>query len=345
MKFAPQLRKELARIIDAVAILSPSSFTFAGYPSSGLAMPMMGLKIEAGMPPLMTELVGQLYQHCYSNRFAGQVVKAQMPRPEIDEEWVETLSRANSSRERWEDGWQVAHTTPQGQAIARRGSINRVLNPGEFVNLSGSGMFLAPDASVRVYVPRDSRTMQPGYYFAFGETGADSADQLSVVRFYWNVSAEGAPRLLELISSGLNRWQVPFRFKTGSNPAILARSDSAVLYSPRRYAQITYELVLEIHERILPLLRAEVPLFSLPLAAGLAFAEDTGTQESFGMARCRTLAQGIWQAHKSGALAIEERLATVERQFEAEGIPLERPWLNAGSANEFEFAAVAAEAA
>jgi hypothetical protein len=345
MRFAPQLREELARIIDAVAIVSPSSFAFAGYPSSGLAMPLMGLQIAPGMPPLMTELIGQLYQHSYSNRFTGQVVKTQMARPEIDAEWLETLSQANSSRERWEDGWQVAHTTPHGQAVARRGAINRILNPGEFVNLSGSGMFFAPDASVRVYVPRESRTMQPGYYYAFGETGVDSADQFTVVRFYWNVSAEGAPQLLQLISIGLNRWQVPFRFKTGNNPAILARSDSAVLYSPRRYAQITYELVSEIQERMRPLLRAEVPLFSLPLAAGLAFAEDPGTQESFGMSRCRMLAHGIWLAHQRGALRLEERLAIVEQQFESEGISLERPWLNAGSANEFEFAAVAGEAA
>ena len=182
--------------------------------------------------------------------------------------------------------------------------------------------------------------MQPGYYFAFGETPADPADQISVVRFYWNVSAEGAALLLERISTELNRWEVPFRFKTGSNPAMLVRTDGAVLYSPRRYADITYELVREIHWRTKQFLRTDVPLFTLRLADGLAFAEDPATQESFGMSRCRMLAHGIWLAHEQGARQTSDRLEAVEQRFRAEGISLERPWLNAASADELPFTAV-----
>ena len=100
---------------------------------------------------------------------------------------------------------------------------------------------------VRVYVPRESRTVQAGYYFVFGETLPDSNDELSVVRFYWNVSAEGAAPLLQRISGDLNRWEVPFRFKTPSHPGMFARNDTAVLYAPRRYAHFTRGLVAEIH--------------------------------------------------------------------------------------------------
>jgi len=345
MTGAAALRKELARVIDAVTILSPASFTFAGHPSTGLAMPVMGLQVSPGTPPLMNELVSQLYQHCFSNRFTGEIAKSEMPRPDIDSQWVETLSRANQSRERWEDGWRVAHGMPNGQVVASRGATTRILGAGEFVNLSGSGPFLSPEVAVRVYLPRESRTMQSGYYFAFGETPADSASEHSVVRFYWNVPAEGAAQLLELLSAALNRWQVPFRFKTGAGRALFDRSDSAVLYSPRRYAQITYELVSEIHQRIRILLRPDVPLFTLRLARGLAFAEDPSTQESFGLSRCRILAHGIWLAYQQGARQSQERLAAVEQQFRAEGISLERPWLNAGSADEFAFDALDGEAA
>jgi hypothetical protein len=341
----PALEEELIRIIRAVTILSPSSFTFAGHPSNGLAMPMMGLKIDPGMPPLINELVSRLYQQGFSNPFREETVHTETPQPKNDAEWMEKLSRANSSRERWEDGWQVAHTTSNGQVVAKRGGITRILSPGEFVNMNGSGMFFAPDASVRVYVPRESRTMQPGYYFAFGETAVDSADQVSMVRFYWDVSAEGAPKLLQLISATLNQWHVPFRFKTGSNPSNYSRSDSAVLYIPRRYGQITYDLILDTHSRVVPLLRSHVPLFTLRLAAGLAFAEDPGTQESFGLSRCRMLAHGLWLAYQEGAHDAQKRLEIVERQFHAEGVSLDHPWLNAGSANEFEFAKVAVEAA
>jgi hypothetical protein len=345
MSVARELREELAGIIDAVAIFSASSFTFAGAPSTGLATPMMGLQLAPDAPPLMNELVSRLYQHCFCKRFTGQVETNETPSAGSDAAWMENLSRANQSRERWEDGWQTLASMPGGQVIARRGSLTRVLAPGEFVNLSGSGVFLAPGATVRVYVPRESVAVQPAYYFAFGETFPDSSDELSTVRFYWNVSAEGAAELLRILSAELNRWQVPFRFKTGVHPAMLSRRDSAVLYVPRRCAPFTHELLAGPLERIGPSLRADVPVFTLRLARGLAFAEDPGTQESFGMSRCRMLAQGLWGAYLEGVRNLEERFAAVERHFRSEGIALERPWLNPGSTDDLAFAAAEGQAA
>jgi HopA1 effector protein family len=345
MKIDPALRDELVCIINAVTILSLSAFTFAGRPSNGIAMSMIGLQLTHDMPPLTSELAGQLYQHCFSNRFIGQMTVDEMSPAAIDDEALKPLSRANQSQERWEDGWQVVHSMLNGQVVANRGGVTRTLAPGEFVNLSGSGMILSPGATVRVYVPRESYTVQPGYYFAFGETSPDSSDEFSIVRFYWNVSAEGTAELFQLITAELNRWQLPFRIKTGIHRGMFARSDSAVLYTPRRYADFAFELLSEIHKRVLPLLRNDVPLFTLRLAPGLAFAEDPGTQESFGMSRCRILAHGIWLAHQQGAQDVEERLTIVEQHFHAEGISLERPWLNAGSADEFRFTALCEEAA
>lgn len=344
MKVVQKLEDELARIVEAVVIDSPAAFTFAGRASSGIAMPIMGLHLTPEMPPLMNELVMQLYHQCFANRFTGQAGSDELPRAASDPEWVDSLARANQSRERWEDGWQVMHDMPNGHVVAKRGKTGRTLAPGEFINLSGSGMALSPGAVVRVYVPRESRTVQPGYYFAFGETLPDSSDEISVVRFYWNVSADGAPPLLQSISGDLNRWEVPFRFKTPSHRDMFARTDSAVLYTPRRYAQFTRGLVLEIQSRIQPLLRDDVPLFTLRLAPGLAFAEDPGTQESFGMCRSRMLAQGIWLAHVQGARGTGERLKVVRQEFQSQGISLSRPFLKAGSADEFQFAAVEAEA-
>ena len=345
MKIAPELRHELARIVEAVVIVSPTAFTFAGRASGSLTPPMMGLQIGPGMPPLIAELVQQLYQYCFSNRFTGRIAAAEPPRFEPDPAWVDSLARANRGRERWEDGWVVAQGMPNGQVLARRGAETRILGLGEFVNLTGSGMFLPADTPVRVFLPRDSRNMQPGYYFTFGETPGDSSDYLSMVRFYWNVPPQTAPTLLEALSTELNRWQVPFRVKTGVHPAMLARLDSGVLYTPRRYAGIAWELVSEVHRSIHSSLRAGVPLFTLRLGDGLAFAEDPGTQESFGMARCRLLAQGLWLAHQRGAQQAQDRLAVVGEHFQTEGISLERPWLNAGSPDDLAFAAARAEAA
>src|SRR5260370_18132612 len=343
MKVEQALLEELARIVDAVAIQTPAAFTLGGRPSSGIALPVIGLNLTPDMPPLMNELVMQLYQQCFASRYAGQAAAYQPAPTASDPEWVESLARANQSRERWEDEWRILHTMPNGHVVAQRGNTSRTLAPGEFINLSGSGMVLSRGTVVRVYVPRESRTVQAGYYFAFGETLPDSNDELSGVRFYWNVSPDGAPQLLRRIPCDLNRSDIPFRFKTPSHPGMFARTDTAVLYAPRRYAHFTRTLVSEIHSSILPLLTEYLPLFTLLLAPGLSFAEDPGTQESFGMCRSRILAQGIWQAHVQGAHSTADRLKVVEQQFQSQGISLSRPWLNSGSADELQFDAAESE--
>jgi hypothetical protein len=338
-------RKEILSIFDAVAITSRTTFTFAGNESKGIAQPMIGLRVAPDAPSLMGELVGMLYEHCFCYKFTGRIKKSEPSVPENDASWAETLARANQSRERWEDAWEVVHAMPNGHIVAKRGAIVRMFSPGEFVNLSGSGMTFAPTTPIRVYVPRASLTVQPGYYFVFGETFGDANDEFSIIRFYWNVSAEGVPNLLQLLSSELNHWGIPFRFKTGLKRAMLSRRDSAVLYIPRHYAEFTFELVSKVHKKVEPNLEDDVPLFALRLMPGLAFAEDPGTQESFGMARTRLLAQSIWAAHEKGIRDADGRWNIVQEQFQSEGVSLDHPWLNAGSANEFAFAAKMQEAA
>jgi hypothetical protein len=339
------LREEILSIFDAVAITSRSTFSFAGNESKGIAQPMMGLRVAPDAPSLMGELVGMLYQHCFCHKFTGRIERSEPSVPENDASWAETLARSNQSRERWEDAWEVIHAMPNGHTVAKRGAIVRMFSPGEFVNLSGSGMVLAPATPIRVYVPRASLTVQPGYYFVFGETFGDASDEFSVIRFYWNVSADGVPNLLRLLSSELNYWRVPFRFKTGLNRAMLSRRDGAVLYTPRHYAEFTFALVSKVHKKVQASMEDDIPLFALKLMRGLAFAEDPGTQESFGMARCRLLAQSIWSAHEKGIRDADARWHIVREQFQFEGVSLDHPWLNAGSANEFAFAAEMQEAA
>ena len=41
---------------------------------------------------------------------------------------------------------------------------------------------------ITVFSARESRTVQPGFYFAFGETQGEQFDPYDTVRFYWNVT-------------------------------------------------------------------------------------------------------------------------------------------------------------
>ena len=73
------------------------------------------------------------------------------------------------------------------------------------------------------------------------------------------------------------------------------------------------------------------------LARGLSFAEDPGTQESFGMSRCRLLAEGLFLAFQEGLFRTGERLERVRRHFDNSGASLDRPYLNFGAVDPYEF--------
>jgi hypothetical protein len=209
--------------------------------------------------------------------------------------------------------------------------------PGEFMNVDGYGRAPQPGANVSLYFPRESWTLQPGFYFVFGDTPSDQMDDYAVVRFYWHIAAAGAAALVAALTQQLNRFQVPFRFKTLDQAQSYFRRDAAVLYVARRYYRAAAEAVGEIHRAVRPHLGEDAPLFSRQIAPGLGFAEDTGNQESFGMARCRVFALGIWNAYKAGASTPEERLAIVLKEFEKHGISPERPYLNPGSEDRYPF--------
>ena len=153
------------------------------------------------------------------------------------------------------------------------------------------------------------------------------------MRFYWNIDAAGAVPLTQRLTRRLNGFQVPFRFKALTYSSQYDRTDPAILYVEKRYFQIAALLALETHQELASHLGAEVGLFTKPLAPGLGLAEDPGNGESFGMHRCRLVAEGLWQAFHQQLSDSPARLATVLDRFRGEGLDLDRPHLGPGSAD------------
>jgi hypothetical protein len=330
------LAAELAPVIEAVSFSSDDAFVFAGLPSNPLSPLPPATAQDSGLPPLLAQLQTFLYGYAYCRRFTGSV-DTTPPAAAPPDGFSAELSRANATQERWDPGWLIAHQLPSGQFLAQKHGIYRAVWPGEFMNVDGYGRAPQQGANISLYFPRESRTLQPGFYFVFGDTPSDQMDDYAVVRFYWHVSAAGAPDLVAALTHQLNRFQVPFRFKTLDSPQSYIRRDAAILYVARRYYHAAAEAVAAVHRAVRAHLGEDAPLFARQLAPGLGFAEDPGNQESFGMARCRILAQGIWNAHKTGVSTPEERLAIVLREFENHGVSPERPYLNPGSEDRYPF--------
>ncbi|MBV9928772.1 MAG: hypothetical protein JOZ96_27400 [Acidobacteria bacterium] len=333
-----QFTSQLGKIVRALEVRADGSFDFAGRRFSPAAQPQ-GHAHHFAQPqanPLLALLEQTLYQHCYCRTFDG-ALREETPGLVHGVELTPALSEANATRERWDTGWQVFQVLPSGQVMAHKGGRTRALWPGEFLSTDGPGAAPQPGTNLSVFFARESRTVQPGFYFAFGEAEEGGPDNFSLVRFYWNVRAEGAVPLARAVTRGLNRFQVPFRFKCLTSSAFYVRSDAAVLYVDKRFYRVTARVLEAVYEEVARHLRREAPLFTKPLADGLALAEEPYTGESFGMQRCRILAEGLLGAHARGLREEASKLEEVERHFAGYGLTLEAPYLNSRSVDQYDF--------
>jgi hypothetical protein len=302
----------------------------AGHQHAGQAAP------DPQSQAFVATLSAYLYEYAYSHPFSDRVPESAGHDLSIDFGLLEAMSLANTTRERWEHGWQIARVLQHGQISAQKGSVQRNLWPGQFLSKDGPASMPRQGAEISVFYAKESRSLQTGFYYAFGEAAEDDTSGFGLVRLYWNISFEGAPRLVGLITSRLNRFHVPFRLKAATARSQFNRTDVAVVYLAKRYFRIVTELMLDVHPEIEDALGDDVPLFSKRLAKGLGVAEDPGTSESFGQSRCRRMAEAVWNCYLRDEQTTEARWAEFRRQLQGAGIDPELPHLNAGSLDWYE---------
>ncbi|HUC85357.1 MAG TPA: T3SS effector HopA1 family protein [Candidatus Acidoferrales bacterium] len=332
------IQAELQRILETLVIESPVAFTFGGRRiqvdgATRLELPYVA---PAAQNPLIAALQLQFYQHCYARRFADAIAD---PTPSADagKDLTADLAQANAGRERWETGWQIAQVLSSGQIAVQRNGLSRLLWPGEYLVPDGSVGMPSRGSFVSVYCKKHSTALQPGFYFAFGETLPDQQDETGPLRFYWNIQAGGITDLMSGLTQALNRFQIPFRFKCLARAAHYDRADAAVLYVARRLYRIVAELLPAIYQKVAHHLRPDTPLFSKTLAAGLGLAEDPGNGESFGSHRCRLVAEAISHSEAQGRRTAAARLEEIEKHFKQLGFTLAAPYLGPGSRDDYEW--------
>jgi hypothetical protein len=269
-----------------------------------------------------------LYWRCYTRSILEEESSPAAELADLEP----ALAAANCGRAVWVEGWRVEQVLNDGRITARRSGAERAFFPGEYVTHRGIGAGLKEGIEITVFASPGSNQIQDSFYYAIGEAVPDCESPQTLVRIYWNVRAEGAPRLMAALTREFNRFQVPFRFKCSNHTKHFPRRDAAVLYLDGRYYPIAALLVERIHDEVLPFLNAGTPLFTRRLAHGLALAEDPG--ESFGQHRCTILAEAM-AATCGGTVA--DRLAELRRQFETRSLSLETPWLNPHSAGRYPY--------
>jgi hypothetical protein len=268
-----------------------------------------------------------LYNRCYTASILDPPAPIVTP-----SDLTPVLAAANQSRATWDEGWKIDQVLSGGRILARKGGSARSFLPGEYLTHRGIGSGPEAGARVSIFSSPGCADLQPGYYYAFGETVGEFEETEQTLRFFWNVTPTGAALLMEAITREFNRFQIPFRFKCSNQASDYPRRDAAVLYLHSRYYPIAALVAKSIHARLQHCLDAGTPLFTKRIAHGLAFAEDPG--ESFGENRSKILAAAM--AATIGKPA-DERVAELRRHFAQRGLSLDQPWLNPGSLDRYEF--------
>jgi hypothetical protein len=322
--------RELAlAALSALQIRSPTSYTWCGDTHAPLTP-----EVEQAMTPelarefLLYQLQHELYGNFYCRGFPMASGAPERHTPLGSAAFVETLASFNHGRGTLQPGW-VLREESESELVVQRNGLSLWVAPTQAVAGEQPG-------TVSLRLPSELRKASPGFYLALGETAISEADGERLLRLYWHLTSRAAPKLLDRLTSVLNRAGIPFQLKVIDNPDRYRRCDAGVLYVPRTlYGAIAPDLH-EAHRLLAGELRSATPAFTKRIAPGLGLAEDPGDGQSFGMHRALLLARSALRAHEQGCETALEHGAILSEVFDEEGLDLDRPYLSPSSSDDYE---------
>lgn len=324
-------KQELILVIDQVRITSQTSFIIKEQSFQVNPYDTSHSIMQSTHQVLIASLQQQLYNRCYTQNIEDPASPSQTET--LSNYFIEVLSKANAGEEKWISGWNVLQTDSLGGIQVQKGQQKKYFTQGQYqIHQTAPGQPIVAS----VFLPKESLNGQPGFYIAFGNARERIEFQDDILRIYWHITAQGAQPLVHHLTKQLNYYEIPFSFKCASYPHLYARRDPAVLYLKSPYFEFVLRILKPVYKKILPYLIASVPLFTKAIGKGVALAEDPGTGESFGMHRCRLLAEAIVFISQNGISLLSEKLAAVERYFQQQGLNLDTPFLNSKTADIYQ---------
>jgi hypothetical protein len=327
---------QIEAAIRATVFHSPTIYSWFGNLSPRLAPAIKReLTAETARNYLLFNLQFQLYHDFYCAGVAAPARHEAVGFSAIGmTPFAQELSAANSGEGYWESGWKVRATEDE-KVVVRKGGLELRVHPEDCLIPEGSR--IAPSMELCLHFPKDFLNISPGFYMALSNKELTQEGSRSLLRVYWNLTAQGAVPFMRSATSMLNRANVPFKLKALNDPTRFTRCDSVVLYMRKSDYDTVTEILQGIYLRAAINLKKGVPALTKPLAQGVGLAEDPGRGRSFGLHRCRLLADGMIRAYEHGKKLVCERLKVVEDRFAEDGISLERPYLRSGSNDDYHF--------
>lgn len=330
--------EKLKLALQAIELQSSSSFSWFGKKEASLPP-----KLKGKLPPeilrayLSNKIESLLYSQFYCLGGATPL-EFQPTTPKIGlskkVSFISDLSDANKGKGYLDSDWKVLSVGNDHLIIEKNGVRFNAEKQLCFFHEDNS---IKPGMSVKFQLPKEYPNRFPGFFLVVSDQLFSWGNDQDIFRLYWNFRPEGVPKFVEEITTKFNNDQLPFRLKCLNHPNQYSRHDSAILYLYKSDYQRMRKTLEDIHAGCLPYLKNAVPVFTKPLSLGLGLAEDPLEGISFGIHRCRMIAEGLIRAFERGNRSLNERLSIVESCFHENSIDLAAPYLNPNSKDIFNF--------
>ena len=274
---------------------------------------------------LINALTNTIYTKFYSGIKNGEHTSKIPPKAERNE-FMNQLSQANTSVSGFDYHWNIYNidTTTKNVYVQKNGEL-RWLQPNSYRFVNPQQKQAAVNTKVNLTRQKENKNIQPVFYHVFGNELFPQ--EVEIGRIYWNVSPEGASKLINLLTTILNDYKIPFQFKCLNHPELYVRSDSAVLYFNKKHVQLVSIILNTIIPNLEPYLVDEIPMFTKQLFKGVSYAEDPGKGQSFGMSRSSTIATALVDAFQQEKNT-KQTFDTVVNSLSRKGMTLNRLYLN-----------------
>lgn len=317
-------RDQVNAAVAAVRISGPVGYVWLGRRSRPLPPPLLA---QMDRSECHRHLVACLREELYASFYcAGGAVPARSGEGQpaaADPRLRHALSNANTGHGSWDRGWIVQHCAHDEAVVSTaRMSVHVPLADCR----ADDGRPIGPGVAVSVRLPKELPALSAGFFMVVGDAAFGPTPDGGLVRVYWHIERTGAPALVHALTSRLNAGHVPYRLKVANHPARFDRCDAAVLYLRADRFQALRRMLREVAGSLASRLHPRIPALTLRLAPGVGLAESAGMGESFGMSRCRLLAQAIVDADKLGINAPAARLTAVIGHLAKNGVAIEAPY-------------------
>jgi hypothetical protein len=240
------------------------------------------------------------------------------------------LRAAHTDARRFEDGWVVTASSPNGRCWLTKQGASRLARPGEYANLTRPGVPPAPGERVAVVARVDWVDEPTGFWFTADPPGGPLPP---LSRAYLNVRCDTVAPVLRRLTEALDQTVLPYTLKCPRTIVGYARVDALVLYHERTRTHDVRALLAGMAHDLTTLLEPATPPLTERVAPGVAFADDPGSGKSFGEHVCAALATGLVAVARTGATG-ESAVAALVAALETAGIDPTQPWLKARSATD-----------